>query len=323
MVLGNRVAVFGGTGYIGREVINALSKAGYETKLCVRRPERYRDFALYNGTKVVPLASYNEPGLLDAILKETDIVINLTADRTNGTETIALDDLEHVNQKLKQAVEHAGVHRVLTLSQIGASSNQESNEYLCRLGELESLMATIASADGTIFRASLIIGENDDTTQRYIKQLNRMELLMVANGETVVQPISVKDLAKVMVQNIKNRAVFGKKVDVAGEERLTIKELGELVAEIMQKEAMIFPMCALNAKLMVFLGGLAPIASIAPSQLIMLKADLISDLDFDTQFGFAPASLESVISSYAAPHHIRERYNYYRKEAKRNADEFV
>ncbi|MBN2865998.1 MAG: NAD(P)H-binding protein [Thiotrichales bacterium] len=323
MVLGNRVTVFSGTGYIGREVVNALSKAGYEVKLCVRRPERYRDFALYNGTKVVALTSYDEPEQLDAVLKGSDIVINLTADRSNGTERIALDELVHVNQKIKAAVEHAGVKRVLSLSQIGASSNQESNEYLCRLGESDSLMFTTASADVTIFKASLIIGENDDTTQRFVKQLNRMDLLMVANGETIVQPVAVKDLAQAMVNSIKNRKVFGKKLEVVGEERLTIKELGELVAEIMQKEVLVFPMCTLNAKLMAFFGAFAPVASISSSQLEMLKEDLISDADFDTQFGFAPASLESIISVYAAPHHIRERYNYYRKEAKRNTDELV
>ena len=323
MVLGNRVTVFGGTGYIGREVVNALSKAGYEIKLCVRRPERFRDFALYNGTQVVALTSYEDPEQLDSVLKGSDIVVNLTADRANGTEMVELGDLAHVNQKIKQAVEHAGVKRVLSLSQIGASSNQESNEYLCRLGECDSLMSTTASADVTVFRASLIIGENDETTQRFVKQLNRMDVLMVANGQTVVQPIFVKDFANAMVKSIKNSATFGQKLDVAGEERLTIKELGELVSEIMQKEALVFPMCALNAKLMAFFGPFAPVASISTSQLQMLKEDLISDADFDTLFGFAPASLESVISVYAAPHNIRERYNYYRKEANRNSDELV
>ena len=323
MVLGNKVTVFSGTGYIGREVVNALSKAGYEIKLCVRRPERYRDFALYNGTKVVELTSYDEPEQLDVVLRGSDIVVNLTADRSNGTEMVALGQLVHVNQKIKAAVEHAGVKRVMSLSQIGASSNNVANEYLSKLGECDSLMSTTASADVTIFKASLIIGENDDTTQRFVKQLNRMDLLMVANGSSVVQPIAVKDLAKAMVSSIKNRAIFGQKVDVVGEERLTIKELGELVAEIMQKEALVFPMCALNAKLMAMFGAFAPVASVSKTQLQMLKEDMTSDLDFDTQFGFVPASLESIISVYAAPHHIRERYNYYRKEAKRNASELV
>ncbi|MEA3405446.1 MAG: NAD(P)H-binding protein [Pseudomonadota bacterium] len=323
MMLGNRVTVFSGTGYIGREVVNALSKEGYEVKLCVRRPERYRDFALYNNTKVVALTSYDDAQQLDSVLAGADIVVNLTADRTNGTEMVELGDLVHVNQKIKQAAEHAGVKRVLSLSQIGASANQEANEFLCKLGESDALMHSTASADVTIFKPSLVIGENDDTTQRFVKQLNRMDLLMVANGDTVVQPIWVKDFAEAMVNSIKNAETFGEKLDVAGEERLTLKELGDLVAEMMQKDVIVFPMCSLNAKIMAMFGAFAPVVSVSRTQLKMLKEDMITDTDFDTQFGFVPSSLEWVVSNYAAPHHIRERYNYFRKEANRNADELV
>ncbi|WP_245566354.1 NAD(P)H-binding protein [Thiomicrorhabdus chilensis] len=323
MMLGNKVTVFSGTGYIGREVVNALSKAGYETTVCVRRPERYRDFALFANTRLASLTSYDETSQLEAALKDADIVINLTADRLNGTEMVALDDLVEVNQKIKQACEHAGVQRVLSLSQVGATASQEADEYLYRLGEADALMHGIARADVTIFKAGLIIGEHDDTTQRYVKQLNRFDLLMLAHGDTVVQPIWVRDLAQAMVQSIKQADTFGKKIEVVGEERLTLKELGELVVELMQKDAVVFPMCSLNAKFMAALGVLTPVRSISKSQIMMLKQDLIADTDFATQFGFAPSSLEWVVSNYAAPHHIRERYNFYRKEAKRSADELV
>lgn len=323
MMLGNRVTVFGGTGFIGREVVNALSKAGYEITVCARRPQRYRDFALFAKTKVVELASYDDAEALDRVLQGADIVVNLTADRLNGTEMVALNDLVHVNQKIKAAMEHAGVKRVVSLSQIGASLNQESNEYLRQLGEVDALMHTTASAQATILRTSLLIGEKDDTTQRFVNQLQRMDLLMVANADTVVQPIWVRDFAQALVSTIRNESTFGEKIEVAGEERLTLKELGELVAELMQKEAVVFPMCTLNARIMAFFGAFAPIASVSSTQLQMLKEDMVSDADFSSQFGFVPGSLEWVMSNYAAPHHIRERYNFFRKEAKRNPDELV
>lgn len=323
MILGNRVTVFGGTGYIGREVVNALSKAGYEITVCARRPQRYRDFALYERTRVLPLISYDESSQLEAALDGADIVVNLASDRSNGTEMVALDELVDVNQKIKHASEHAGVQRVLSLSQIGASSNQESDDYLRKLGEADALMHGLAKADVTIFRTSLLIGEHDDTTQRFVNQLNRMALLMVARGDTVVQPVWARDFAQALVDSIHNEETFGQKMEVAGEERLTVKELGELVSELMQKEAVVFPMCALNARIMSAMGVLAPVVSVSKAQLLMLNQDLVTDADFETQFGFAPHSLEWVISNYAAPHHIRERYNFYRKEASRNPDELI
>ncbi len=320
MILGNKVSVFGGTGFVGREVVNELSKVGYEVTLLVRRPERYRDFSLYSNTVVRALSSYDaEP--LTAALAGTDIIVNLIADRSTGTERIEPSELVHVNQKIKAASEIADVKRVLSLSQIGASGDEKGRDWLGLLAEADDLMQAVSCANVTIFKPSLLIGENDDTTVRFAKQLQRMSLLMVANVNTVVQPVWIKDFALAFVGSIRNPATFGQKLEVSGEERMTLKELGQLVAEIMQKEAIVFPMCRLNATIMAKLGAFSPVASVSESQLLMLKHDMISESDFSSTFGFMPGGLEWVISTYAAPHNIRERYNFYRKKAGRNPRE--
>ncbi|WP_127470051.1 NAD(P)H-binding protein [Thiomicrorhabdus aquaedulcis] len=322
-MLGNNVTVFGGSGFVGREVVNALSKAGYVVTLVVRRPERFREFALFPNTKVVALSGYDKADELYATLQHADIMVNLTADRLTGTEKVEEADLVGVAQKLKAAAEHMGVKRVLSLSLIGASSTKGDNDWLRHLGEADGLMMGVVKADVTVLRAGLLIGPNDGVTSAFIKQLDRMALLMVANADTVVQPLWVKDFAQAFVQAIPQKALFNQKIEVAGEERLSVKELGELVAEIKQKTAIVFPMCRLNAKFMVFLGALAPFASVSAQQLLTLKEDSDTDQDFATRFGFMPSSLEWVIASYATVHHIRERYNFYRREAGRNSRELV
>lgn len=322
-MLGNNVTVFGGTGFVGREVVTQLSKAGYEVTFVVRRPERYRDFALYPNTTVKTLTSFDDADLLNAVLVDADAVVNLLADRSTGPERIETADLVAVSQKLKSAIEAAGVKRVVSLSQMGVEAGQSNDEWRSLLSEVDGITQSTANADVTIFKPSLLIGEKDDTTARFAKQLNRMALLMVAQSDTVVQPVWVRDFAQAFVASLGNIATYGQTVNVAGEERMTIKELAELVTEIMQKEAVVFPMCRLNASIMAKLGGLAPIASVSATQLQTLRGDMVSEGDFSTQFGFVPSSLELVISTYAAPHDVRERYNYFRKEAGRNAEELV
>ncbi|MDX1351722.1 MAG: NAD(P)H-binding protein [Thiomicrorhabdus sp.] len=323
MLLGNKVSVFGGTGFVGRSVVNELSKAGYEVKVVVRRPERFREFLLYPNTTLHTLESYDNAEQLKAAVAQANIVVNLTVDRSTTTEMIEQSDLTAVNQKIKSVAETAGVKRVLSLSQIGANTNAPNSDWLGELGEVDNLMHNVANADVTIFKPSLLIGEGDDTTSRFIQQLNRLAFLPVANSSTVVQPLWVKDFAQAMVASIKNSDTFGQKLELAGEERLTMKQLAELVAELMQKDAIVFPMCKPNAKIMAFFGAFAPVASVSKSQLFMLNKDMISDADFATQFGFAPSSLEWSISTYAAPHDMRERYNFYRKEAGRNQNELM
>lgn len=319
-MLGNKVSVFGGTGFVGREVVCALAKAGFEVDVFVRRPERYRDLALNSNTKVKTLPSFDDIEQLQAELCGSQIVVNLLSDRSTGTERVEVADLKQANLALRTAMEKAAVTRVLSLSQLGASTDAKS-DWLVLQAEIDALMSSTAGAQVTIVQPSLLIGEKDDTTARFVSQLNRMALLMVAQSDTVVQPVWIRDFANVMVGLVGDKSTYGQTVPVAGEERLTLRELAELVADIMQKDAIVFPMCRLNATIMSKFGPLAPIVSVSASQLQMLTTDMVSDQDFETQFGFAPCGLDWVISTYAQPHHIRERYHFFRREAGRNTEE--
>ena len=319
MLLGNKVTVFGGTGFVGKAVINELSKAGYEVKVVVRRPERYREMMLFPNAKLYTLDNFENSEQLNGALKGADIVVNLTVDRSTATEMVEQSELADVAHKIKAAAESAGVKRVLSLSQIGSNNDAPNSDWFGVLGEVDNQMHNVANAQSTIFKAGLLIGHGDHSTQAFINQLKRINVLPVANSGTVVQPLWIKDFAKAMVGTIKDTNTFGAKLELVGEERLTFKELATLTAELMQREPIVFGMCSLNAKIMSALGAFAPVASVNKIQLLTLQNDQMSDADFSTQFGFVPSSLESTISTYAAPGDVRQRLNYLRKEAGRNA----
>lgn len=318
-MLGKKVTVFGATGFIGREVVNELTKAGYELTVVVRRPERFREFMLYPNTKLFALDSFDNTDALKKSMSGSDIVVNLIADRSTGTEMIEAEEMGQVAKRMKSAMENDNVKRVLSLSFIGANNDCDSHEWLGVLGDLDNQMHAVACAEETILRAGLLIGANDETTSAYAKQLQRFPFLAVSGGSTEVQPLWVKDFAKAMVACIPNAAFFGKKIDVAGVEQMSVKALGEKVAKIMQQDdAVVFPMCRLNARIMSMLGVFAPVWSIKKSQLTLLQNDALTQTDFAQTFGFAPASLDWVIAQYATPKHQREKYNRYRKFANRD-----
>lgn len=319
-MLNNKVTVFGATGFIGREVVNELVKAGYEVRVVVRRPERFREFALYPNTKLVALASFDDAAALQATMQHSDTVINLIADRSTATEMIEAEEIGPVAKRLKSAMESTHIKRVLSLSFIGANNDCDSHDWPGILGDLDNQMHGVVCADETIFRAGMLIGEQDQSTAYYVKQLQRFPFLAVANGSSEVQPLWVKDFAKAMVIAIDHADFFGKKIEVAGKQRLTVKQLGENVAAMMQlDDAVVFPMCRLNARIMATLGGLAPIRSIHKSQLTLLAEDLVTETDFAATFGFEPHSMDWVIGQYAHPKHQREKYNHFRKKANRDA----
>lgn len=321
-MLGNKVVVLGGTGFVGRAVVNELSKLGYEITVCVRRPQRFREFALFQNTKVVELFEMTMESL-NEVMAEKNILVNLMADRTTETESVEVEDLVAVTQKITQVVDHVAIQRIVHLSQIGADATQETNQYLAVLGESDAIIDN-AVADVTIFRAGLLIGEGDETTTRFASQLDRFPLLPIYKSATEIQPLWIKDFAKAMAGSVREANTFGKKLEVVGEQRLTLKELAELVKDVKNMDdAFVLPMCTLNARIMSALGGLSPVRSISKEQTLNLSVDLISEQDFSVQFGFVPISLESVLFRSLVPNHLRARFNDMRQDAGRNAEELV
>ncbi|HEY9017812.1 SDR family oxidoreductase [Thiomicrospira sp.] len=322
MKLGKKVCVLGGAGFVGRAAVPALTEAGYEVTVAVRRVERYRELALIPGVRLVGLKNITSDALV-SLFNSHDTVINLYADQSNRTECVEEESFVSVTQTIKKAAEQLGVARLIQLSQIGANASQAKSNWLRVLGEADSIIHNMASSKTTILRAGLLIGEGDNTTRLYKAQLARFPIMMVANADRQIQPLWVKDFARALVVAIKSPSCFNAKVEVAGEERMSVMDLAEWVSGFMGLEsAKLIPMCQANAKFMLWLGWLAPFKTLDAYQQKQLAVDLTSQQDFSSQFGFEPTNIESILSSYVVPHKIRQRYEFFRVHAGRKSSEF-
>ncbi len=320
MRLGNSIAVFGGTGFIGREVMYELAHAGYQLTCFVRRPERYRDISLLPNTRVRAWSPLDAASTRDALAGHT-MLLNLTVDQSDVLESIAPEDFPALGQQLQQAAAKAGIHRILHLSYVDANA-QAGSGWAKQLAEMEAALHAVPTAQTTTFRTSLIIGEQDVTSSRYRDQLKRMAFVPVYGADYRFQPLWVKDLARLIKASVRNKASFGQRWTAVGDDTLTLKELALEVAEIMGRaNPIVFSPCPLNARLLLKLGPLAP-RSLHPAQLVTLHGDRLADnADFEAQFGFKPTEVEVALSTYVTPHDIRHRYNFFRKEAGRDLNE--
>ena len=322
-LLGKNVVVLGGTGFVGRGVVSELSKQGYHVKMVVRRPDRHRDFLLFPKTELYEMKDISVEGLED-LFKDVDIVFNLFADMTAKTENMPHEDMVDTIKMVKEAIEESDVQRFLSLSQIGAAVSDESNEYSYLLGRIDELVASTAKAGFTIAQPSMLIGVGDQTTAIISKQMRIQSFFLpVVNPKTEVQPLAIKDFAEAFVNTIADESMVGKKLIFAGDTQLSIKELAMMIKEMMGKPAFIYPMCDFGAKLQARLGRLSLMKSISENFVVAYKKDLISDVKFAENYGFEPRSLEQTLIAYVVDPSMRERYNYFRKEAGRNVEDLV
>src|SRR3954463_16494341 len=144
------VTVFGGSGFLGRNVVRALCRRDYRIRVAVRRPARagYLQPSGKVGQVHTVQANLRYPASVEAALRDSHIVINLVgilaeggaqtfdAVQAKGAETVA------------KAAAAAGA-RVIHVSAIGADAESPSRYARAKAAGEAGVLA--AGPSGTIF----------------------------------------------------------------------------------------------------------------------------------------------------------------------------
>jgi NADH dehydrogenase len=141
------------------------------------------------------------------------------------------------NISLLQACREAGVHKLLHMSALGASTDGPS-EYLRSKGAAEALLSAAADDPASslqlrLFRPSVIYGE-DDKFLNLFKDLQRfLPMLAVGGAEARFQPVWVGDVAQAVVNSLLQRQGpgpgLGMIVECAGPQVMTLQQIVQQV----------------------------------------------------------------------------------------------
>jgi hypothetical protein len=123
-----KVLVLGGSGFVGRALLEQLQRAGHEATVPTRRAAQARDLGPLPAVTVVRGDVLGEAGLLERLLPGHDAVINLIA-VLQGSE--ARFEQVHVQwpHRLARACVGAGVSRLIHVSALGVG-DQAPSRYL-------------------------------------------------------------------------------------------------------------------------------------------------------------------------------------------------
>ena len=122
MSAGDLVVVFGGSGFIGKQVVRALGKRGYRVRIAMRRPHLGPELRVMGDVGQVQLVQANVrfPQSIDAALEDADAVVNLVSTMYEGGN----QNFEALNVEAAQAIAEAaakrGIKRVIQMSALGA-----------------------------------------------------------------------------------------------------------------------------------------------------------------------------------------------------------
>src|SRR5436853_2732873 len=151
------VTVFGGSGFLGRNVVRALCKRDYRIRVAVRRPELA--VHLQPAGKVRQIhsvqANLRYPGSVEAAMRDSHVGIHLVGILTeSGAQTFEAVQGNGAETVAKAA--SAGGARLVHVSAIGADENSPSRYARAKAAGEKAVLAALPSA--TILRPSVLFG---------------------------------------------------------------------------------------------------------------------------------------------------------------------
>lgn len=219
-----RILVLGGSGFVGRHVCEHLVRAGCDVTVPTRRPDRANVVQTLPGVTVLR-ASVHDDTELQSLVQGHDVVINLIAILHGNA---AQFEMAHVRlpQRLAQAMQDAGVHRLVHVSALGADPAGPSH-YQRSKGRGEAVLHQ-APLDLTILRPSVIFGAEDRFLNLFARLQRLAPVLPLAGGRTRFQPVWVVDVARAVVHCALHPPTAGHTYEACGPDVFTLAELVRL-----------------------------------------------------------------------------------------------
>lgn len=193
-----KILVLGGTGFVGRQLCEKLVRLPYCVTVPTRRWESAKPI-LHLPLLDVLEADIHDPAALARLVAGHDAVVNLVAILHGDA---AAFERTHVKllQSLAQACVQAGVKRVVHISALGAALDAPSMYQRSKARGEAVLQA--AGLDLTIFRPSVMFGEEDKFLNLFAKLQKVFPIMPLAGAATRFQPVWVEDVAQAIVNSL-------------------------------------------------------------------------------------------------------------------------
>lgn len=304
------VCVLGGTGFVGRTLVNHLVRAQYRVTIPTRRTQRHRDMLVFPGVELIG-ADVHDERALTAVLQDTDAVINLVGIlNERGRDGSGFKQV-HVDlvAKLLRACRETGVRRLLHMSALKANAERGPSHYLRTKGQAEQLIRNQAADDlrFTIFRPSTIFGPNDSFTNRFAQLLKLMPVLPLACADSRMTPVYVDDVARAFMAALTDSRTFGRTYELCGPDIYTLEEVVRFVREQTGLRRAIVPLPRALGRLQAWTGEFLPGKPFSLDNFASLSVSGVCSENGLAELGIEPQPMSVIVPGYLTRRRPRPR----------------
>ena len=312
-----RIALLGGSGFVGRHLTRHLQNRGYQCVIITRHA--YRLHELRTSAEAVEANPYDRAALTTA-LSGCDAAINLVGILNDGGKATTFRRV-HVElvKNLIAACESAGISRLLHMSALNADESSGSSQYLRTKGEGEARAHTLGkpSIDVTSFRPSVIFGPDDGFLNRFSALMKIPGPMPLACPDAKLAPVYIEDVVKAFANALEDRSTFGKHYELCGPKAYTLEELVGFIADAQGRRKLVVRMPDWASRLQASVLQYAPGKPFTPDNYLSLRTASICTQDGLAALGIDATSLENAGLRILQGEHKTARLNRLRQRSQR------
>ena len=298
-----RIGLFGGTGFVGSYLVDALLASNFHPVVLVRNGSETKLRQLNRCTIVN--GDIDDTDAIQRVVKGSDAVIyNIGILREFPKRGITFARLQdEAARRVIDTAAAAGVRRFLLMSANGVKPDGTAYQRSKYNAEAH-LQAT--NLDWTIFRPSVLFGDPrghmEFATQLY-REIVAMPMpaplfydgiLPFGAGSQQMSPIHVHDLARVFIESLPQRESIGRIIQLGGPQRLSWKQILNIIGKATGKRVLGVPTPAWSVKAVAGLLASTDIMPVTRDQITMLMEGNTCDAsEIFSHFGITPIPFDA------------------------------
>ncbi len=284
------VLLIGATGFLGPPLLKKLLEKGYGVNCLIRTSSDRSDLLdiskLAGKEVLLSTGTLQSPDSIVSIFKKTKSAIYMV-------------DLKHTDllENFLNAARRSRLKRVVFISSTTVLIPQKSKVKSQKINS-EKLIKS-SELDYTILRPTMIYGSKDDNNFSkmigFIKK--RGFFVTFGNGNNLIQPIYIEDVADSVISILDNKKTYGKIYNIAGKNLLKYNDMLDIVRSKLKKQFKVIKLPLKFSKLLIFIyAKIFRNPLLTPDQIERMGIDKsYSYQEAEVDFNFSPVSFENGI----------------------------
>jgi NADH dehydrogenase len=296
-----RVTIFGGSGFIGRHIVQRLARTGAVVRVAVRDPEAALFLKPMGAVgQIAPIQiDVRSEKAVAAALHGVDAAINAVG---LGIET-RRDRFADVHlrgaRNVARLAAAEGVSRLIHLSGIGSDPRSDS-VYVAARGHGDAAVRA-AFPNATLLKPSAVFGPGDHVFTAMAAMARLMPVFPLFGGGTArLQPVYVGDVADAAMAALREPGALGQDYELGGPTVYTNREVVELLLRTVGRKRLLVSVPERPALILAAFARLLPKPPLTRDMVKLAVTDNVVGPDAKRleDLGVSPTSVELILPTY-------------------------